>query len=213
MGLEQRTEGKFITIVGGKLCIRVPEGTAGATQRTNKLGKVVNEMLYDSFTGMLVGIKVTDGNYGKQWNFSFKDKGEVYTLQLGYSNSYAKNILKMLPNIDLTKEMKVSPVMKEENGVKKSSLFINQDGNPVKHAFTKDNPNGLPQMTEVTVKGEKIWDDTDQIAFLYDMVMKNIVPKLSGAVVIPAIVPADNFDKEVDEINKAGAVNTEEDPF
>lgn len=213
MGFEQRAEGKFFTIVGGKFCIRVPEGTAGATQRTNKLGKTVNEIIHDSFTGKLVSIKVTDGNYGKQWNFSFKDGAEIYTLQLGYSNSYAKSILKMLPNADLTKEMKVTPVMKEENGVKKSSLFINQDGVALKFAFTKEIPNGLPQMKQVTVKGEQIWDDTDQIAFLHDMVMKTIVPKLGGAVVTPATAPADDFDKAVDEINNAGAVNTDEEPF
>jgi hypothetical protein len=178
MALENRPEGKFITILGGKFCQRVQEGTEGAIQRTNKLGKVVWEKFYDSFTGKLVGIKVQDGTYGKTWNFSFQDKGEIYTLQLSYSNSFATAFLKMLPNIDLTKEMKVSPSTKEVDGKNKNSLFINQDGNPLKHAYTRDNPNGMPDMEQVMVKGEKVWDDTKRIAFLYDMVMTTIVPKL-----------------------------------
>lgn len=180
MGLDNRAEGKFITILGGKFCQKVPEGTQGAVTRTNKLGKTVTEKFYDSFTGKLVGIKTQDGTYGKSWIFSFQDSGDVYHLQLSYSNSFATAFLKMLPNVDLTKEMKVQPSVKEVDGKNKSSLFINQDGQSVKHAYTKDAPNGLPQMTQVTVKGEKIWDDTDRIEFLYQMVMDTIVPKLAG---------------------------------
>jgi hypothetical protein len=180
MGLDNRAEGNFITILGGKFCQKVPEGTQGAVTRTNKLGKTVTEKFYDSFTGKLVGIKTQEGTYGKSWIFSFKDNADVYHLQLSYSNSFATALLKMLPNVDLTKEMKVQPSVKEVDGKNKSSLFINQDGQSVKHAYTKDNPNGLPQMTQVTVKGEKIWDDTDRIEFLYQMVMNTIVPKLEG---------------------------------
>jgi hypothetical protein len=217
MGLGTNENGKFISIVGGRFCIRVPEGTAGAETRVNKLGKNVTEKYYDNFTGKLVGLKVTDGNYGKQWEFSFQDSGEVYKLQLGYSNSFAKNIIKMLPNADLSKEMKVSPQTKvEADGTKKSSIFINQDGKALKHAFTKDAPNGLPPMTQVTVKGSLVWDDTDQMVFLEKMVMDTIVPKLGGVVTeAPATAPVkDSLDTAVEEL-QAGAedINPDDIPF
>jgi len=215
MGLGNNESGKFISIVGGRFCIRVPEGTAGAETRVNKIGKTVHEKYYDSFTGKLVALKVADGNYGKQWEFSFQDSGEVYKLQLGYTNSFAKNILKMLPNADLSKEMKISPSTKvQEDGTKKSSIFINQDGVALKHAYTRDNPNGLPPMTQVTVKGSLVWDDTDQMVFLEDMAMETIVPKLEGAVeVAPATSTApvaDSLDTAVEEL-QAGAELPEED--
>lgn len=178
MALENRPEGKFITILNGKFCQRVPEGTPGAVQRTNKLNKVVWEKFYDSFTAKLVNIKVSDGAYGKSWNFMFKDSGEIYTLQLSYSNSYATAFLKMLPNIDLTKEMKLSPSQKVEDGKTRSSLFVNQDGKTIKHAYTKDNPNGLPDMEEVVIKGQKQWDDTKRLEFLNNMVNTKILPQL-----------------------------------
>lgn len=207
MGLEQRGEGKFITILGGKFCQRVQEGTEGAITRTNKLGKIVHEKFYDSFTGKLVSIKVQDGSYGLTWNFGFKDKDELYTLQLSYSNSFATAFLKMLPNVDLTKEMKVSPSVKEVDGKNKSSLFINQDGVALKHAYTRENPNGMPDMEQVTVKGEKVWDDTKRIAFLHDMVMTTIVPKLGG---IPQVAES----KKVDELENYGKeVEAEDIPF
>ena len=181
MGLEQRIGGKYITILAGKFCQRVPEGTEGAQTRTNKIGNVVHEKFYDSFTGKIVDIKVKEsGEYGPTWNFMFQDKAEVYTLQLSYSNSFSTAFLKMLPNIDLTKEMKVSPSVKEVDGKNKSSLFNNQDGNTLKHAYTRENPNGMPDMEQITVKGEQVWDDTKRLVFLRNMVETTIIPNLPG---------------------------------
>jgi hypothetical protein len=181
MGLDNRQAGNYITILAGKLCQRVPEGTEGAIKRVNKLGNTVFEKFYDSFTGRLVDIKVQDGTYGKTWNFVFVDKDEPYILQLSYSNSFATALLKILPNIDLTKEIKVSPSVKEVDGKNRSTLFINQDGQALKHAFTRENPNGMPDMEQVTVKGVLVWDDTKRLEFLQNMVDTVIMPKLSGA--------------------------------
>jgi hypothetical protein len=216
MGLEQRAEGKFITILGGKFCQRVQEGTEGATVRTNKLGKTVHEKYYDSFTGKLVGIKVgEDRGYGKSWNFSFRDKEDVYTLQLPYSNNFATAFLKMLPNIDLSKEMKVTPDTKEVDGKTKSSLFINQDGASIKHAYTKESPNGMPDMEQLTVKGQLVWDDTKRIEFLHNMVMTTILPKL-GAVVSFTVPPTEQsqIDKDFNDFGKKEEdINPDEIPF
>ncbi len=181
MALENNQGGKFITILGGKFCERVPEGTPGATVRVNKNGKTVHEKYYDSFTGKLVGIRVQESpQYGKSWVFDFKDKGEVYHLQLSYSNSFATALLKMLPNVDLSQEMKVSPSAKEVDGKNRSSLFINQNGITLKHAYTRAVPNGMPDMEQVMVKGSLVWDDTKRIAFLHDMVVSTVLPKLAA---------------------------------
>jgi hypothetical protein len=211
MGLDNRSEGKFITILAGKFCMRVPENTEGAVQRVNKLGKTVFEKYYDHFTGKLIGIKVQDGTYGKTWNFSFQDKEDVYVLQLSYSNSFATAFLKMLPNIDLSKEMKVSPSVKEVDGKNKSSLFVNQDGQTVKHAYTKENPNGMPDMEQVTVKGEQVWDDTKRIEFLHNMVVTNILPKLGvTAQTVETAEPKKDLNKELEDF---GTKTEEEEAF
>jgi hypothetical protein len=202
MGLDNRQTGNFITILGGKLCQRVSEDTLGAVKRTNKLGNVVYEKFYDSFTGKLIDIKVQDGTYGKTWNFVFKDKEEPYTLQLSYSNSFSTALLKMLPNIDLTKEMKISPSVKEVDGKDRSSLFINQDGKTIKHAYSKETPNGLPQMEQVTVKGVLVWDDTKRLEFLDNMVHTLIIPKfqtIAGANA-PVVAP-DEEEIRVEQVD------------
>lgn len=203
MGLETRTGGNYITILAGKFCQRVQKDTEGAIERVNKIGNTVHEKFYDSFTGNLVDIKVQDGTYGKTWNFVFQDKEEPYILQLSYSNSFSTALLKILPNVDLTQEMKLSPSVKvDENGKNKSSLFINQGGKALKHAFTRDNPQGMPDMEQVTVKGVLQWDDTKRLAFLQNMVDTQIIPKLPG-IVAPASQPVPQGEVSVEaEMNK-----------
>jgi len=181
MGLSNREGGKYITILGGKFSVRTNKENPEAIERVNKVGNTVYEVFYDSFTGKIVNIRTRDGEYGKSWEFDFQDGGEIYTLQLSYSNSYATNILKMLPNIDLSKEMKVQPSQKMEDGKTKSSLFISQDGVTLKHAYTMAEPNGLPPMVQIVVKGQTVWDDTERLAFLQEMVDRDIIPQLEGA--------------------------------
>jgi len=195
MGLENRTGGNYITILGGKFCQRVEEGTEGAETRVNKLGNTVHEKFYDSFTGKLIDIKTRDGNYGKTWEFIFQDTQEPYVLQLSYSNSFATAFLKMLPNADLTKEMKVSPSVKEVDGKNKSSLFINQDGKALKHAYTRENPNGMPDMEQVQVNGQMVWDDSKRLAFLENMVKTTILPKLAEMKAQNTTAPAEPADQ------------------
>ena len=204
MGLKNYDGGKYISILNGKICQRVPDTTEGAIQRTNKLGKVVYEKFYDSFVGKLVDIKTVDTPYGKSWMFDFIDGKEIYHLQLSYSNSFAKMILKMLPNIDVTKEIKLSPQIKEVDGKNKSSIFINQDGVSIKHAYTREVPNGLPQMKQVKVAGNLVWDDTEALEFLEAMVKADILPKLDR-------IETQTSDGSIDDIKIENEGS--EDPF
>lgn len=205
MGLSNREGGKYITILGGKFSVRTNKENPEAIERVNKVGNTVYEVFYDSFTGKIVNIRTRDGEYGKSWEFDFQDGGEIYTLQLSYSNSYATNILKMLPNIDLSKEMKVQPSQKMEDGKTKSSLFISQDGVTLKHAYTMAEPNGLPPMVQIVVKGQTVWDDTERLAFLQEMVDRDIIPQLEGATKSKADeTPKTGLEGEFDNDNPLG---------
>ena len=198
MGFNNYDGSKYFNIIGGKFTQRVAEGTPDAVNRINKEGKSVWELQHDSFTGKLVDIKTQDGAYGKNWLFCFRDKEDTYNLQLGYSNGYSVALLKMLPNIDVTKEFKVSPKSETVDGKIQTSLFINQDGKPIKHAYTKAEPNGLPQWEQITVKGQQVWDSTKQLVFLENMVNSTILPKLGGTTVS---AESDKANKDFDEFN------------
>lgn len=211
MGLANREGGKYITIMDGKFAMRVAEGTQGATPRVNKLGKTVHEMHYDSFTGSLINIRRRDGEYGPQLEFDFRDDGEIYTLQLSASSSMATNLLKILPNADLTQEMKVQPSMKLEDGKKKSSLFVSQNGTTLKHKYTKDNPNGMPPMEEIVVKGQKVWDDTKRLEFLMAMMEQDILPKLPKDASTSAPAAAEETDEFGDPLGGDAPSSDDED--
>jgi hypothetical protein len=177
---DKKPQKNYFNIVEGKLTIRVPEGTPNALTRVNKIGKTVHEVKHDSFTGKIASITTSVSPYGKNWEIDFKANDEsIWTLQLGYSSSFAKALLKKLPNINLDQEMTVSPFSGEIDGKKISTITVYQNGTKIEPFYNKDNPNGLPQMELITVKGVETWDDTKQLQFLEEMVattMKTTVP-------------------------------------
>lgn len=212
MGLDNREGGHWISVYDGKFTQRGNENTAGVIQRTNKLGKVVYEKYYNEFTGRLLNIRTQDSPYGKQWVLDFKDRADIYHVTLGYSSGFASAFLKILPNIDTSKEMKLSTNSKEDNGKKKHSLFVSQDGVSLKHFYTKENPNGIPQWEQITVKGVQVWDNTKEMEFLENMVKTIILPKLEGS------VAESQADAEYDAIGTEpkpadGEINPDDVPF
>ena len=57
------------------------------------------------------------------------------------------------------------------------------DGNgmvKIAPAFTKDAPNGLPEMQQIKVKGKVTWDDSDMTEFL-ENVSKECFAKIAAA--------------------------------
>lgn len=180
MGFQNKQKGSYFTILDGKFSIKVDQGTEGAVTRENKEGNIVHEIYHDSFEGFLTKIDTKDGSYGKSWIFTFcDDLGKFYNLQLNYSNSFAVAFLKMLPNIDLSKKMELAPSSKMVDGKKVNSLFVKQGGVNIKHAYTRENPNGMPDLEQKTVKGQKVWDDTDRLIFLENMVRETVIPRLN----------------------------------
>jgi hypothetical protein len=87
-----------------------------------------------------------------------------------YSSGYAAAFLKALPNVDLSKDVQLSPKVTVEGEKKKTTIFLNQDGAPVKWFYTKDNPNGCPGLKKIKVKGVETWDDSEMMEFLEKMV-------------------------------------------
>lgn len=178
---------KYFTIYNGKFSINVPKGTPGSVTRINKVGREVSEIYKDFFVGKLVNIRTkTSEKYGKSWEFDLRDSGDVWTLQLSYSNSSAKNLIKILPNADLAQEMKIQISMKMVENKPKTSIFVSQNGVTLKHKYTRTNPNGMPDLEEIMVKGVKQLDDTKQLAFLQAMVESDILPKLPRDTNAPA---------------------------
>lgn len=182
MALEKNNNAVFLSISDGKITKRVKQPTSESVTRVTKEGKTVHEEIYDGVSGIITDIQVKEHqSFGKFWNITIQDGEERYILQTNYSGGYASAFLKTLPNVDVEERVRFAPHMKIENDKKKVTLFLQQGGKALKHAYTKDEPNGLPQMKQIKVKGVMQWDDTEMMEFLENMVKTTILPKLKKA--------------------------------
>lgn len=168
--------------------------TETSVTRVNKNGKTVHEEFKKGWKGLITNIGVKEHKeYGKFWCITLTDKDGDAVLQMNYSSGYSSAFLKTLPNIDLKSEINFIPDMKVEGDKKKTTVFITQHGQPVKWAYTKDSPNGLPPLKQVKVKGKITWDDSDCSEFLEKMVNEKILPQLknqAAAAIATVPVPA-----------------------
>jgi len=162
----------YLSVADGNLVRQHKQATERTTERITKTGKLVYEERFKDLTAKLVNIDTKENDYGKQWQVTFTDEGVTYIVSLPFSSRYASSFLKALPNADLSKELRFMPwAMKDKNDATKTitGITLYQDGEKIAPAYTKEDPNGLPQMTKIKVKGKEQWDDSDMMLFLENM--------------------------------------------
>ena len=170
----------FLQIADGKIVRQHKESTPETTQRTTKTGKVVHEEFFKDLTGYIRNILTKENDYGKQWQISFADSEDLYVVSMPYSSRYAASFLKALPNVDAKEPVRFMPwSMIDKNDPMKKITGITMYQNDVKvlAAFTKEDPNGLPQMKKIKIKGKEQWDDSEQNEFL-EIVAKKFVDSI-----------------------------------
>ena len=170
----------FLAIANGKIVRQFKQATEKSTTRINKMGREVHKEFYDSLTGILKDVATKESEYGKFWIVKMQSDGVLYQIEMNYSGGYAASFLKTIPNADLNKEFTITPKLTVEGDKKKSVLFVNQMQKGLKWFFTRDNPNGMPELAKIKVKGKDTWDDSDRMEFLENYVKSNILPKLNN---------------------------------
>jgi hypothetical protein len=179
MGLQnsQNNSMVFLSISNGKLVRQVKEKAENSVSRINKVGREVHEIFYDSLQGVIKSVGTKESDYGKFFVVKVDSNGVTYQLEFNYSGGYAATFLKALPNADLSREVVLSPKLIVEGDKKKSVLFIAQDGKGLKFYFTKDTPNGMPDLQKIKVKGKDTWDDSERMEFLEKYAVSLFAPK------------------------------------
>jgi hypothetical protein len=166
----------FFTFSKGKFIQRVPEGTEGAVPRVLEngpnIGKTVHEITFDTLEGQILQLEVSESQYGDKLEIYLDvtiegEPEEIMKITLPFSSSYGKGFLKRIPNLDFSKDLvlKGYDIFNKEKSRNEYFLIPRQDGK-IESAFTKENPNGFPQLKKIKVKGKDIWDDTEQLEFL-----------------------------------------------
>lgn len=218
---ESNEKAIYFSVFQGKISMSVKASQAkdeGVITRTNKDGVEVYERHFDAIAGIITKIELKlppqdKPTFGKQWVITFNKGGLVAKLNMKYDSGYALGFLKRLPNIDFNKEVKLRPSFFIPEGKTKEGAFMSvyNGGNKVEPYFTKDNPNGLPQLEEVVFKGEKQWDNSKQMAYFETVVEAantkiksllpdgDIQPSGDGNATISSSVPQNNNTSEVED--------------
>ena len=171
----------FVSIAGGYLTTRVSEGTAGAVARQLTKGKnegqTVYELKFKSLTGVISKIEYLTKEFGSFIEVTVTD-GEDYTLQIAWEDFGVRDsFIKRLPNIDPEKEVEFTAWKNNEGH---TVFLIKQDGEICKMAFTRDNPNGMPEATKNKL-GK--WDFSKAEEFLFG-VLEQEKDKFDGKFVV-----------------------------
>lgn len=187
MGLN-KSEGAgtiYLSVANGKLVRQFKQATKESAERVNKVGKTVFEEFYKDLTGIITKIETKENDYGKQWQITIEDGEEKYMVQMPYSGRYSSSFLKALPNVKQGQPVRFMPwemADKADANKKITGVTMYQDDGDgfvkIPSAYTKDEPNGLPEMTKAKVKGKIVWDDSDMVQFLENMAKEwmSVVP-------------------------------------
>jgi len=181
----------YVKCSHGVFVQRMNEPTRDTITRSLKAGPntgdEVHELHFQKIEGQIVSIsKRTHDQYGDSWEFTIDvsetpEDPKSVVLSLSFDSGYAKNIFYRLPNINLDKDVVFNAYTftPADSDKERKGISLSQEGRKVSPAYTKDAPNGLPPMKVVKVKGKDVWDDSEQMLFLEQMLEKDIFPKLA----------------------------------
>jgi hypothetical protein len=152
----QNTSATYVNIKEGSLVVKTKDGVLEN---------------FDSLEGVIEKVEfVTDEYEGKKIEkakFYVNAIGELFILQIKTNSGYFRGLCNSLASANAPKEtVKIVPSLKkDEKGKPKSTCFVGQNGKFLKHAFTKDNMGGLPNLEKITFRGETQYDNSKQIEF------------------------------------------------
>ncbi len=177
MGLKNEITGglRYCTIIGGKFSIRTdaddPNGEPRQLKKGPNEGKTVYELKFNVLEGKINSLNLEDGEYGQRLCMAVvDDQGEQVMLQLGWGSNERASFVRCLPNIDFNQQVKFALSISKKG---KTYLNLSQNGGKkVEPAYTRDEPNGMPEPIQSEKMGKVVWDWSDQEEFMYHLVKK-----------------------------------------
>lgn len=142
---------------------------------------------FDSVEGTIVDLFIKDETYDGKTNrklyVAVSDGTEKTLIGFSFDSSYTTTLISFLKNADLSKPIEISPTEKKEivNGTEKvrRSLLVSQEGRFMKAYFTRNQPNGLPEMRKIKFNGKDVWDKTEFLQF-FENTINDLKQSLKG---------------------------------
>jgi len=135
MGFSSGSNMKFMSISNGKFRMKVNESTEGAIERKNKNDKIVHELVFDTYTGYIIDMKLQESDYGDSLNLTVDDGSERHIITKPLQSPYFLNFVTRAVSIDFTKEILLRAWKNESRN--QAGLYIEQDGKTLENFFIK----------------------------------------------------------------------------
>jgi len=208
MGLEKRDSRTFATIIAdGTIRVKCEESTEGAVKREYEVKGEKGfkwELVYDSLSGIINGIEFKEGKFGKQLNVIVDD----IVLTMNLKSNYSESLMKILPNVEFSNEVKISPYnFTDDKGKNRRGVSLKQNDIKLANFFwDTENKKNLHDLPEVDQEASKTYDSDDWAVyyttvrkFLQKYTEENVFPKIDGGVVADAEVSKDATMEEIKE--------------
>lgn len=204
MGLNEGTNKTFIRISDGQIALSVNSDFPGATKVVNSdTGKVTWVKYYRSIDGYLTKLENKQNHFDKKsynWVLTIEDEDKTYELSIKERSGYGRSLMNSLPNVDFTKRITFSPYLKVDGSNKKATLYLSQDNKNVEWFFTRENPNGLPELVAHTdARGNTTYDDSAIKDFYLKYVQDVIVPRIEKAAVSSDLAAIEHASEQISE--------------
>lgn len=212
MALIKEDRKEYVSILSSDATLRmvVPEGTEGAVKRVYETsdGKTgsKHELVFNRIVGLVTDISFYDGDYGKLLQMDITDEKGTLTLSVSTNQNFGEDIMKKLPNINLSEVVELSPYsFDDDKGKNKRGVSIVQKGKKIQNYFydpvAKKNINGYPDPEGDPRSYDK--DDWKMYfmkarKFLVSYVEKNFPskkqPKINSTTDLTDIYPTEEID-------------------
>jgi len=156
--------------------IRMPASTHGAQLRKNRAGKDVWFIAASSISGRIIDVAKCQHEYGPILRITLEKNFQELIFSTPWKSRLASGFLNRMPNIDYALD-----VTFDIAGGDRQSLFVKQNGQQVKWAYTLENPNGRPDWRRVELDGETVFDRSEQDAFFVRVIEADVMPRIQAA--------------------------------
>jgi len=143
---------------------------------------------YDHITGYLTDAYIKeDGKFGRELHLVIRDGQDLYVLQMRLESGYARSFLRLIKNAALAEPFTIIPMYKVTEETQQAGMIVMQNGVALKWYYTRNHPNGLPELEPCKMKDPKTgklvdgWDNTKQMEYLVNMLITEIRPALTPA--------------------------------
>lgn len=124
----------------------------------------------DSIFGTIKRVEFVDEEYqGQTFNkakITISDDSDCdYVLQMRTDSGYFRGLCNCLKSGKPLGIVKIVPSLKEVNGKKQITCFVQQENKWLKHFFNKENVGDLPPLEKVSFRGKDLLDGSKQIEY------------------------------------------------